>query len=129
MYNSCSCSNMHSICSKLIASQREDIFKNLREYIKHDKELKIFTNIAIDAYKDAIQTCQHETFAKVEEDMNNLIDNKIRTLIDQTPLNLVTESVYKKYNSSISYLNVLSITGITISVINIGLYYYSNYKK
>ena len=120
------------ICSRLLLSNinnyRDDIFKNLRNYIKYDPELKTFRNLSLEHYNEVVDEQQGIRLAETETKINDIIDKKVRLLANEQPINIITDSVSKsidkKYNSTIDNTRIMSIVGIGIGLVNIASLYY-----
>ena len=123
------------ICSRLLLSNinnyRDDIFKNLRNYIKYDPELKTFRNLSLEHYNEVVDGQQGIRLAETETKINDIIDKKVRLLTNEQPINIITDSVSKsidkKYNSTIDNTRIISMIGIGIGLANIaGMFYLFN---
>lgn len=120
------------ICSRLLLSNinnyRDDIFKNLRNYIKYDPELKTFKNLSLEHYNEVVDGQQGIRLAETETKINDIIDKKVRLLANEQPINIITDSVSKsidkKYNSTIDNTRIMSMIGIGIGLVNIASLYY-----
>lgn len=120
------------ICSRLLLSNinnyRDDIFKNLRNYIKYDPELKTFKNLSLEHYNEVVDGQQGIRLDETETKINDIINKKVRLLANEQPINIITDSVSKsidkKYNSTIDNTRIMSMIGIGIGLVNIASLYY-----
>ncbi len=126
---------IEKVCTRLLSSHinnyREDIFKNLRNYVKYDPELKAFRNISLEHYNEVVDGHQAIRLAETETKINEIIDKKVRLLTNEQPINIIADSVEKsidkKYNLTISNIKIMSMVGIGIGLANIaGLFYLFN---
>lgn len=120
------------ICSRLFISNInnycDDIFRNLRNYIKYDPELKVFRNLSLEHYNEVVDGHQDIRLAETKIKINDIIDKKIKLLANEQPINIITDcvskSIDKKYNSTIDNTKIMSIVGIGIGLVNIASMFY-----
>lgn len=125
------CSNVFSLkINRYMSDYREDIFKSLKNYARYDPDLKAFRNLSIEHYNEVVDEQLEIRLKEVNNKIKTTIDNKINTLANEHPINIVTESVSnnidKKFQQKIDNTYYLSLLGVGIGIINLVGYIYNN---
>jgi len=106
--------------NRYMSDYREDIFKSLKNYARYDPDLKAFRNISIEHYNEIIDEHLEIRLKEVDRKIKTTIDNKINTLANEYPINIVTESVSnnidKKYEDKINNTYYLSLLGVGLGI-------------
>lgn len=115
------CSNVFSLkINRYMSDYREDIFKSLKNYARYDPDLKAFRNLSIEHYNEVVDEQLEIRLKEVDRKIKTIIDNKINTLANEHPINIITYSVSnnidKKYEDKINNTYYLSLLGVGLGI-------------
>lgn len=116
--SNCNCSRdeIRRIATQIVNSkieyQREEIFRSIKDYMKYDSDLNVFSKMANEKFTNEFEKICNDKLSSSTNSINKIIDTKMDDLIKKEPISLISEQIKKDLQPTINKLDATSLLTI-----------------